>query len=692
MKTPNRLLAPLVFCLLLKPVAAADLAPSWTCVPDSTVLVARAEFAKFLEALRRQTKFGAVVLSEDRVSRGFELWKSEDKAEWEKFSEELGKQGLKTEDLGQLFAGEVGYALTIEQRGERNPLVVGLAWLEPGEDLAERLIKAIQSGLEEQADEPNPTQRVDLDLAGQQVMHLTIPVMHAENLDADEFAPDEFDDDDDDKPSSPEAQEKRRAKLIEKLKNRKQVEADRVHLFIARMGGRLVLAHTYPQSSKEVLGKEEDERSQIDWDKLTGVEETTGVFSRFLEAHAGQGAGRATELLNTAGLAATLPEGTPLLEIIADPRPLILAFTLHQRHANKEAGAAAGEDRLTKTLGGLGLDTLGAVAYRAALDGTTLRSGLFVSAPAPRQGILGLLDQEPLEPAAPQWVPVNVQDFQQISFDLGEAYSRLKELTISLAGDQARQSFVQIETPVQGLLQTDLATLLSSIGRQHSIVQFPPKAGGDANRPAGAAAAATERVGMVWQIKDEQLWQRVMQTLGNFAGAAGGAVKPAEEQGFNGYRLQQGPIAGGLFLGRGYLVLGVGEEVAELLLSTLRNPPEGEAAMRTSSLAERGAALLPRAPCLAYQLSDAGQSVKTIKRTIENLIDLPSTQRAALAQLPGAPVPAGDTAAAAAFAAKLKELLPSDEELEGVLGVSVGQTTVNEHGLSSQSALELPAP
>ena len=688
MKTLNRLFAPLVFCLLIRPVAAADLAPSWTCVPDSTVLVARAEFAKFLEALRRQTKFGAVVLSEDRVSRGFDLWKSEDKAEWEKFSEELGKQGLKTEDLGQLFAGEIGYALTIEQRGERDPLFVGLAWLEPGEDLAERLVKAIQSGVEEQADEPNPTRRVDLELAGQQVMHLTIPVMHAENLDADEFAPDEFDDDDD-KPSSPEALEKRREKLIEKLKNRKQVEADRVHVFIARLGGRLVLAHTYSQSSKEVLGKDEDEHGKIDWDELTGVEETTGVFSRFLEAHAGQGAGRSTELLNTPGLSATLPEGAPLLEIIGDPRPLILAFTLHQRMANKEAGAAAGEDQISKTLGGLGLDTLGAVAYRAALDGTTLRSGLFVSAPAPRQGILGLLDQEPLEPAAPQWVPVNVQDFQQISFDLGEAYSKIKELTISLAGDQVRQGFQQIEAPLQGLLQTDLATLLSSIGRQHSVIQFPPK-GGDANQPG--EARFTERVGLVWQVKDEQLWQRVMQTLGNFAGAAGGAVKPAEEQGFNGYRLQQGPIAGGLFLGRGYLVLGVGEEVTESLLSTLRNPPEGEAAMRTSSLAERAASLLPKAPCLAFQLSDAGQSVKTTKRTIENLIDLPSTQRAALAQLPGAPVPAGDSAASAAFAAKLKALLPSDEELEGVLGVSVGQTTVNEHGLSSQSALELPAP
>lgn len=677
MKTLHRLPALLIFACLLTPAAAAELAPSWTLVPDSTVLIARADLSKFLKALRRQTKFGAIVLSEERVSRGIELWKSENQTEWEATVKELGEVGLKPEDLAQLFAGECGFALTLEPRGERAPLLVGLTWLEPGEELAQRTIKAIQDALEKHADAPHPTQRVDLDLAGAQVMHLTIPIMHAENLDPNDFAPD----DEGDESQTPEALKKRREALMEKLKNRKTIEADRGHLFIARLGGRLLVANTFPQSSTEVLAKDEEERSKIDWDKQTGAEEATGVFARFLEAHAGQGSGHAAELLNTPGIAAALPEGVPLLEIIGDPRPLLKLLVSQQ-------------EKIGDTLKALGLDAVGPLAIRTVLDGTVLRGGVFISAPEPRAGVLTLLDQTPLTPAPPPWVPSSALEFQQFSFDLGAAFAKIKELMISMGGDRARQGFVQMETPVQNFLQTDLATLLSSLGHQHSVVSFTPKT--DA-APAVAAdeptpAAIAQRTGVVWQVKDEPLWQRVMQTIGQFAPAAGGAVQAAEEQGFNGYRVQQGPAQMGLFLGRGYLVLGIGDEVTESLLSVLRNPPEGNASMAASGLVERAAALLPPAPCLIYQLSDAGLSVKTTKRAIEQMIELPLAQRARLAQLPGANVPAGDTAAATAFAAKLKELLPSDEELEGVLGVSVGQTTVNEHGLSSQSAVELPAP
>ena len=73
MKTPARLSVVLLLALLARPVAAADLAPSWTLVPETTALVVRANVAKFVAALRQQTKFGAVVLSEDRVRRGLEL-------------------------------------------------------------------------------------------------------------------------------------------------------------------------------------------------------------------------------------------------------------------------------------------------------------------------------------------------------------------------------------------------------------------------------------------------------------------------------------------------------------------------------------------------------------------------------------------------------------------------------------------
>ncbi len=41
-------------------------------------------------------------------------------------------------------------------------------------------------------------------------------------------------------------------------------------------------------------------------------------------------------------------------------------------------------------------------------------------------------------------------------------------------------------------------------------------------------------------------------------------------------------------------------------------------------------------------------------------------------------------------AAKVKELLPSDEELDGATGANVSRMIVNQHGLVYQSALELP--
>lgn len=677
MKTLNRLFVPLVFACLLKPASAADLAPSWTLVPETTVLIARANFSDFLAALRKQTKLGAVAFSSDRVERALQLWQSEDKDDWEELSKELGKRGLKLDDLPQLFGGEVGFALTIEPRGERAPLLVGLTWLEPGEDLARRIVKAIQDGIDEQADDPHPTRRVDLELAGYEVMHLSTPVVQGEKLDPEDFA---VEPEDEAQEPSPEKLDRLREQLQEKLKNRKLVEADRTHLFVARLGGRLLLAGTVPQSSNEVLAKDEQERSRIDWDELTGVEQATGAFARFLEAHTGQGSGHAAKLLGAPGLAPALPEGTPLLEVVADPRPLILAYAVHERMANKAAG---GEEKLKETLDALGLDALGPIAFRMALEGTALRSGLFVSAAAPRRGVLALLDQEPLEPSPPQWVPASVHGYTQIGFDLGAAYTKIKELAISLAGDSARQGFVQIETGVQGVLQTDPATLLSSIGRQHSIVEFPPKNDSGETRFTG-------RAGLVWQVKDEPLWRRVMQTIGQFAAAGG--VQAAEEQGFNGYRVDQGPVPVGLFLGRGYLVLGVGEEVTESLLSMLRNPPEGPSAMRTSPLAARAAALLLPARSMIYQLSDAGSSVKTAKRTIENVIELPLTKQLGPVRISSASESSADSAESTAFAAKFKELLPSDEELEGVLGVSVGQTTLNEHGLSSQSVLELPAP
>ncbi|HXT60813.1 MAG TPA: hypothetical protein VN699_19400, partial [Pirellulales bacterium] len=417
MKTPARLSVVLLLALLARPLAAADLAPSWTLVPETTALVVRANLAKFVAALRQQTKFGAVVLSEDRVRRGLELWQSEKKGVWEEFSKDLGKQGLMPDDLAQLFDGEVGIALTVAPRDDRSPLVVGLAWAEPGEDLAERLVKAIAGAIEGRSGDKYPPSRIDLELAGAEVMHLTLPVTQPEAVDPADFSPDDLDD------LTPEKAKKLREEQEEKLKNRKLIEVDRRHVFVARLGGRMLLASTFPQSSAEVTRMDEDARREIDWDQLTGAEEAAGVFARFLGAHAGQVEGG---LLDAPGIAATLrraallvgsspDEGVVLLEALGNPQPLL-----------KSAGGDT-----AKTLEAFGVGTIGPLALRVSLNDRALRTGLFLSIPEPRQGLLALLDQPSLPAAPPEWVPSGIVEFQQISFDLGGAFTKIKELAIA---------------------------------------------------------------------------------------------------------------------------------------------------------------------------------------------------------------------------------------------------------------------
>ncbi|HVX64619.1 MAG TPA: hypothetical protein VHC19_28625 [Pirellulales bacterium] len=680
MKTLHRIGAAALLTFWATSALADERAPSWTLVPETTLLVARVPGGgDFLAALRRQTKLGSVVLTEARLRRAFELWREENKESWEEIAQGLGQHGLKLEDWPKLLEKEAGFALVAEPRGNRAPLFIGLTWLEPGEDLAERLVKAVQSVVEEISDEPGAPRRMDLELAGHEVMHLAVPIKAAEPLDAESL----FSGDDD------ELSQEKVQELIkrhrEKLRDRKQIDADRVHVLAARLGRRLLIANTFSQSSAEVLAKDEEARRDIDWDKLTGIEEATGVFARFLAAHDGQaeGAGRAAQLLAAPGLAGALPEGTVLAEAFGDLKPLLELAALH------------GDGKAAKSLATWGIDSLGALAVRIALDGNALRIGAFVSAPEPRAGALSLIDQTPLPPEPPEWVPTGILEFQQFSFDLGEVYARFKELSLTEEGERAVQTFNQMEQAVQGTLQTDLATLLSSVGRRHIAIEFPPKHEPEPqdDEAKAAVAAFSQRVGMVWQVKDEQVWNRVMQVIGQFAPAAGGAVEAAEEQGFKGFRLHQGPLEIGLFFGRGYLVLGVGSEVTESLLSVLRTPPTGDASLRTSGLVERGRALLAPVPGLLYQISDAGLDVKSAKQGIERLIDLSLTQP----KLPGSPFGAAalageDSAASKALAARIKALLPSDSELEGVLGVSVTQASASPNGLLLQSAVELPAP
>jgi len=683
--------------------SAAEPPPSWRLVPEETMLLARVPSgSEFIDALRRQTKFGTTILSRERIEKLIAL-QSDDGEEGAKdfMSQVLGQIDLRGEDYVQLLEGELGAALVVLPDAKHGPQLVGLGWLEPRGGLAEKLVTAIQKTIDEQRDDAHPVRRVDLDLAGHTVTHLSIPLLTS---DVQEPHPD----------FQPNAEltaeniRQQQAKRAEMLKNVKKIEIGRANVFFTRANNRLLLCGTLPRFSVSVWaddgepedepGSDEDSDAEQatfeftaswnarndDLDELSGVEAATGVFARFLEAHGSQGGDTAPPILAAPGLEAALPTGIPLMEIVGDlGRVLKLAET-------------PGDPTVSAVFQALGIDTLGAVAIRTVLDGTALRTGTFICAPAPRHGLLTFLDQPALPAGPPDWAPSSARAYRHVSFDLGKAYTEIRDLAVALGGDEAKQDFDSADGEIEALLQTNVAGLLSSLGQRHTFISFSQKraeASTAADCECGgicdplATALSDVREGIVWQVKDEQVWMRLMRIIADVP-EADDLVMASEEQGFTGYRLKRSPLDAGFFVGRGYLVLGIGEEVTESLLAVLRTLPTGVAALRSSSLVERAKGLLAPEAGLEYQISDAGREMKDLKELLTSLLSGP---------LPGAQVGAvsGDSRAAhsdAALTEKLKALFPSDEDLEGSVGVSVCQTVVNGYGLVRQSVIELPAP
>lgn len=660
------------------PSQAAEPIAITSILPEETALVVRLPGgAAFVDAMRQQTRLGAALFNTSRWAGLFGVVNETANAdERQKFLDELARFQLKPADALTLFDGELGFALAPIPRGEKPALVVGITWMEPGADLVDRLWAAIQQGVEEQAQDEHPIKRVDLDLAGQPVMHLAFPVTASaaefqsliEGLD----------------PNSDNFQEELEQRVAQRQAEAEaagEVQVDQVNVFVVRLGDRLVIVNTFPM---ETVSMSEELRREVDFGELSGEEAASGLLARFLTAHeSGQATGSRFD--NTPELDRAVPGGVPLIELIGDPRPLWAM------------AAAAGDPRIPKVISALGVDTIGPLAIRIALDGTILRSGMFLAAPAPRTGLLTLLDQEAMQPEPPDWVPASIVGFQQFNFDLGQAYLRIKEILTAEMGPQVAQGFEAIETQLRGFLQATPDELLSSIGKRHTSVAFAPKAGNEPADISSPLAGMSSRSGMVWQLKDEALWQRMMNLIKGFIPLTGGAVASAQEQGFDGFRLEQPGVEVGLFLGRGYLVLGIGSEVTETLLAALRNPPRGEEALRGSQLMRDADALIDFEPCLGFQIGDEAGTAKLVKDVLVALLDMPgflgseefidesdeSAEDGAAAE---------DDESTSRLLARLKELLPTDQELEGAMGVSASVSVVTPEGLETRSAITLPAP
>jgi hypothetical protein len=644
----------LAACWLAAPaVPAADLRPTWECLPAQTAVMVRLpQPREFVDTLKARTKFGGTLLGERRLERIGKLVLDSLRRDGagpvlDGFDESLAKYGLEKSDLAAAFAGDMGFGVVVKRRDEgRPPLQMVLAWLEPGAGPAERLLAAGKRILEErQAEGDAAPKRIDLEMAGHDVLWVKEPVM---GLDVGDLAIEAGDDDD---------IEGQVEALQERIKAAVTEQTDLAHSFVTRIGGRLLVGQTIPTSAG-LGGRADGDR---DWDAESGADEAKETFLRFLAAHAAAGAAPLADILGMPGVRAALPEGLTFIDVVVDPRAFRAAF------GDVESAEVA------EFLEKIGLGTVGPFAWRQTLDGGLFHQGMFLSMPTPRRGLMQVLDQpcDPSEP--PPFASNEAASLTQVSLDLGRAYQTVREVLVAAGGEEAGNMFMTAEAQAQGWLGLELPRFLSALGSRHWIVDYPPRiaAAVAAGREAGQVAARlgdANRGAVAWQVTDEAPFRKVLQQV---APLAGGELK--DEQGFGVIRVPSGAVA----VGMNHLVIAIGDDSLERTLAGIRNPPAGEASLREGDAMRRAGKLLPLGPARMFAVGDAtrtGGTLGSLREMAANMEpdDVPDRYRELLSGL--------------------KDALPTAAEMEGMFGVSVSTMRMTDDGLVLRSAWEMPPP
>lgn len=650
-----------IACLFVAPrVLAQQSAETWQCLPEETVVAVRIPNGKAVLDAIRETKFGKVMLTEKRKQNLIAVLEKHGDDKWSEFLAVLEEYDLTSDEIISLLAGETGYAVLLTEDGEEVPQVLGLGWMQPGEELAAKFFQVIARVIDEQdineQEDQRPIERVDLELAGHKVMQLRFAELETEYTD-DFDLPDDYEDlsDAEKREVYEQAEEKYEASAVQTITYRT--------LLFCQHADRLLVGH-------RIYAMDEDASEAAD-------ELLSAVFARWLGDHASGGSdGFVARLESGPGVSrAWSREGVPIVELLGDFQPLIEFF----RAAQTETEQA----QVKKWIRLLGVDELGALAFRQTVDGPDWHTQVSLGLPAPRSGLMRLLDQPLLAIDPPQWVPASAVRYFQFSFDLGAAYNTVKEEVTREFPERANAGFAMAEAQVQNFAQTSLPELLSSLGQRHTSMSFGKALPVDDIDNLDNAQNMADRMAVVWQVTDEQLWSRLLKVIAPFAGMAPGS-EAAEEQGFSGYRMKNDSVEGGLFLGKGYLVLGVGTGVVETVLSSLNNPPSGSNAFASSDVFATASDLLDLDPAMFAEITDNERYVQMVFSNmrqqldqIENMFDAANN---------------GDESEASVMFDFLRIVMPTDDELPGLMGVKVSRWEINNDGFFAKSVQEMPLP
>ncbi|HEX3871142.1 MAG TPA: hypothetical protein VHV77_11930, partial [Pirellulales bacterium] len=531
-----------------------------------------------------------------------------------------------------------------------------VAWIEPSGTTVDRVAKAFEVLMEEWSKIPS-VERVEVALTDGKLIRVTWPekttLKNIENRTKARRANNDPDD-------ANNHDERRNGSAESVTRNVK-----REHLFLLRVGNRLSRAHFswFEDANRD------NEQSGRD------VDACQEVLKQFADAHVSRDGGAMAQLMQLPGISTEKPAGDLFVEAFLDPRPalkwcaeqVVDVFAADAEEDVEQNDAEQGSERKSASaLESMALDDLQAVSYRATFDRNLIRAEVNLSVCAPRRGVWSVLDQSPLPPVRLKDVPADAVGFTRFSLDLARAFTPLADVFADLGEfDNEDRQYLRLLSP-----------FLKSLGTRHTAIRF---ACGDAGEQAEADPA--DRVGLMrqaifWPIKDDALWEVALQMAE--IGECGERVSRA---GFEGLQFDSDGPKGGAFVGQGWLVVGVGERVVEKMLASLPNRSAAKRNRVRNRSCQRAFELLPPEPAIYYQFDDPGAAAD---QPSYGLLDLALWL---LAMEPDDFLNIFDIQPLS----ELPSAFPA-RDFNGMLGVTVHQATVDEHGLKVRAVTELSRP
>ena len=457
---------------------------------------------------------------------------------------------------------------------------------------------------------------------------------------------------------------------------------DGSHAMISRIGNRLILALCNTGDAVKNIGSNFDESeddpfgpnsSKSDSLKITPFQDEfvegdssdsdeqapkvnnlalEGVikknFARFIIAQKGNGGGFASAALNKPGMAQARPEGEVICEGYVD-------ITKLMKHLSAQSAGMFIDKKL------LDMDNLQALSMWQSFDGKNLNSSFFLSCPQPRTGVLSILEQADLAVTPPNWVPANVKTYSHMSFDFMKLFDVVKTAAAAQMGQPVvDQQVARADTTLRALLQISVKELLGGFGKQMYMVDF------------GASDAA-----FVMGFNNPTFMSKAFEWLSPLVASQG--IVRTKVQGFDGFTFKQKGVEISLFYGKKHIVFTTGKETLNTVISLISNPPKGKDALAASDKFQAFLAKESLGKSMAFSYGDGSKKGTEIFQILNSG---GMTKEKILKDI--------SDKAEKAFVKGLLDLMPTENDLNGVLGFTHAEIKKMPSGFIMKSKTALP--